>query len=80
MWKKIYGNLYNKFFELTKKRRIRKLNELVSKNEVTQSVTNIIYKKKWVINISSRQLNHIETDLPNLTYLFMTCKLMLLFT
>ena len=30
---------------------------------VTQSATNITDKKKWVINMSSRQLTHIETDL-----------------
>ena len=36
---------------------------MISKNKVTQSVTNITDKKKWVINMSSRQLNHIKTDL-----------------
>ena len=36
---------------------------MISKNKVTQSATNITDKKKWVINISSRQLTHIETDL-----------------
>ena len=30
---------------------------------ITQSVTNITDKKKWVIDISSRQLTHIETSL-----------------
>ena len=35
---------------------------MISKNKVTQSVTNITDKKKWVINIPSRQLTHIETD------------------
>ena len=35
---------------------------MISKNKVTQSVTNITDKKKWVINMSSRQLTHIETD------------------
>ena len=39
---KIHENLYKKSFELTKKRHIRKFNELISKNKVTQSVTNII--------------------------------------
>ena len=36
---------------------------MISKNKVTQSSSNITDKKKWVINISSRQLTHIETDL-----------------
>ena len=40
---KIHENLY-KSFELTKKRHIRKFNELISKNKVTQSATNIIDK------------------------------------
>ena len=36
---------------------------MISKNKVTQSSTiNITDKKKWVINISSRQLTHIETN------------------
>ena len=60
---KIHENSYKKSFELTKKRHIRKFNELISKNKVTQSATNITDKKKWVINMSSRQLAHIETDL-----------------
>ena len=60
---KIHQNSYKKSFELTKKRHIRKLNELISKIKVIQSATNITNKKKWVINMSSRQLNHIETDL-----------------
>ena len=60
---KIHENSYKKSFELTKKRHIRKFNELISKNKVTQSATNITDKKKWVINMSSRQLNHIETNL-----------------
>ena len=37
--------------------------ELISKNKVTESAINITDKKKWVIDISSRQLTHIETDL-----------------
>ena len=52
---KIHENLYKKSFELTKKRYLRKSNELISKNKVTQSTTNITDKKKWVINMSSRQ-------------------------
>ena len=60
---KIHENSYKKSFELTKKRHIRKFNELISKNKVTQSATNITDKKKWVINMSSRQLIHIETNL-----------------
>ena len=52
---KIHENSYKKSFELTKKRHIRKFNELISKNKVTQSrATNITDKMKWVINISSR--------------------------
>ena len=31
--------------------------------KVTQSTTNITDKKKWVINMSSKQLTHIEIDL-----------------
>ena len=60
---KIHENLYKKSFELTKKRYLRKSNELISKNKVTQSTTNITDKKKWVTNMSSRQLTHIETDI-----------------
>ena len=60
---KIHENSYKKSFELTKRRHIRKFNELINKNKVTQSATNITDKKKWVINMSSRQLTHIETDL-----------------
>ena len=59
---KIHENSYKKSFELMKKRHIRKFNEMISKNKVTQSATNITDKKKWVINMSSRQLTHIETD------------------
>ena len=60
---KIHENSYKKSFELTKKRHIRKFDELISKNRIRQSATNIADKKKWVINMSSRQLTHIETDL-----------------
>ena len=60
---KIHENSYKKSFDLTKKRHIRKLDELISKNKITQSATNMADKKKWVINMSSRQLTHIETDL-----------------
>ena len=63
MWEKINGNSNKKSLELTKKRHIRKFNELISKNKVTQSATNITDKKKWVINMSSRWLTHIDTDL-----------------
>ena len=50
---KVHENSYKKSFELTKKRHIRKFNELISKNNVTQSsTTNITDKKKWVINMS----------------------------
>ena len=60
---KIHENSYNKSFDLTKKRHIRKFDELISRNRIRQSATNIADKKKWVINMSSRQLTHIETDL-----------------
>ena len=36
---------------------------MIRKNKLTQSTTNITDKKKWVINMSSRQLTHVETDL-----------------
>ena len=36
---------------------------MVTKNKVTQSATNTTDKKKCVINMSSRQLAHIKTDL-----------------
>ena len=42
---KIHENSYQKSFELTKKRHIRKFKELISKNKVTQSATNITVKK-----------------------------------
>ena len=60
---KIHENSYKKSFDLIKKRHIQKFDELISKNKITQSATNITDKKKWVINMSSRQLTHIETDL-----------------
>ena len=43
---KIHEILCKKSFELTKKGHIQKLNELISKNKVTQSATNITDKKK----------------------------------
>ena len=60
---KIHENSHNKSFGLTKTRHIRKVNELISKNKGTQSATNATDKMKWVINMSSRQLTLIETDL-----------------
>ena len=60
---KIYKNLYKKSFDLTIKRYIWKFDELISKNKITQSATNITDKMKWVINMSSTQLTHIKTDL-----------------
>ena len=42
---------------------MRIFNELISKNKVTQSVTNIIDKKKWPIDMSSRQLTHMDKGL-----------------
>ena len=56
---KIHENWYRKSFDLTKKRHIRKFDELISKNKTTQSTTNTTDKKKWVIKMSSRQLTHI---------------------
>ena len=48
---KIHENSYKKSFDLTKKRNIKKFDELIGKKKVTQSATNITDKKKWVINI-----------------------------
>ena len=59
---KIHQHLHKKSFDLTKKRHMRKFDELTSRNKVTQSTTNKTEKKKWVINMSSRQLTHIETN------------------
>ena len=36
---------------------------MIKKNKIIQSAINITDKKKWVINMSSRQLTYIETDL-----------------
>ena len=58
-----HQNLYKKSFDLTEKRHIRKFEVPISKNKVIKSATNITDKNKWVINISSRQLIHIKTDL-----------------
>ena len=44
-------------------RYIRKFAELISKNKVTQSPTKTTDKKKWVINASSRHLNHIKSNI-----------------
>ena len=55
--------MHKKLFDFTRKRHIQKFNESISKNKVTQSANNTAGKKKWVINMSSRQLTHIETDL-----------------
>ena len=38
-------------------------NELISKNKIIQSSTDITDEKKWDVNMSSRQLAHIEIDL-----------------
>ena len=43
---KIHENSYKKSFGLTKKRHIRKFDELIKKNKVTQSATKITDKKK----------------------------------
>ena len=42
---KIHENLYKKSFDFTKKRHLQKFNELISKNKLTQSATNIVDKK-----------------------------------
>ena len=60
---KIHQYLYKKSLNLTKKRDTGKSDELLSKNKVTQRATNITDEKKWVINMYSRQLTHIETNL-----------------
>ena len=44
-----------------KPRHIRKFDEIVSKNKVTQSATNLA-NKKLVMNMFSRQLTHIASD------------------
>ena len=59
----IYEYSCEKSFDLIKKRHIWKFHELITKSKIIQSTTNITYKKKWVMNMSSRQLTHIETDL-----------------
>ena len=53
---------YFSHHQTTKKRQIRKFNELTSKNKVTQGATNIA-DKKCFINMSSKPLTHIKTDL-----------------
>ena len=53
--KKIHQNSYRKFFDLTKKRHMHNFYELISKNNVTLSVTSKTDKKKWIINMSSKQ-------------------------
>ena len=58
----IHENLHKKCFELSKQKTLSKFTELISSNKVTLSTTDITDKKKWVINMSSRQLTHIKTD------------------
>ena len=41
---------------------MQKIDELISKNKVTQRATNVTDKKKWVITMSFRQITHIKTD------------------
>ena len=60
---KIHQSLYKKSLNLTKKRDTRKSDELISNSKVTQRATNITDEKKWVINMYSRQLTLIETNL-----------------
>ena len=53
----IHENLYKKFFDLTEQRLIRKFHELISKNKVTQSATNIRVKGNGLL------ICFLETDL-----------------
>ena len=46
---KIHENSHKKSFGLTKKKHIRKINELISKNKGTQSATNITVKRKGLL-------------------------------
>ena len=55
---KIHQSSYKTSFHLTKKRHIQNFDELISKNKITLSVISKTYKKKWAINMSSRQLTH----------------------
>ena len=59
----IYENSYKKSFDLTNETDIRKFDELLRKNKITQSATNVTDKKKWFINMYSRQLTYIKPDL-----------------
>ena len=63
---KIQQNSYKKSSDLIKKRHIQKFDELINKNKVTQSATNITDKKKWVINMSSHILATMEDALKDL--------------
>ena len=60
---KTHENSYKKSFDLRKRRHIQKFNELIGKNKITQSATNIRNKNKWVINMSSRQLTHTSSNI-----------------
>ena len=64
---KIHENFHKKSFDSTKKRHARTFDESISKNKVTQSATNTTDKKKWVVNMPSRQLTPIEIDLLSKT-------------
>ena len=46
-----------------RKKTLRKFDELINKNKITQNTANVTDKTKWIINMSSRQLTHTETDL-----------------
>ena len=69
---KIHKNSYKKSFELTKKRHIRKFNELISKNRVTQSATNITDKKQCQRRKQQRKINllHVEVTSEKLWRIF----------
>ena len=60
---KTHENSYKKSFDLRRRRHIQKFNELIGKNKITQSATNIRNKNKWVINMSSRQLTHTSSNI-----------------
>ena len=60
---KIHEISYKKSFDLTKKREIQKFDDLIRRRKGTHSADNMADKKKWVVNLSSRQLSKFETDL-----------------
>ena len=61
--KRFHQISYKKSFDLTKKETVRKFDELIRKNEVTQSATNITDNKKCIISMYSWKLTHVEADI-----------------